>query len=131
MNDMDLSHYHNGDHAERPWGSWAVFCVYPNAILKQIKVKPGCRLSLQSHEHREELWTVVQGSATVEIDGTLKTLSEGEVLTVPRGSLHRLGNSTQEWLTVIEIQHGTILSEQDIVRYEDDYHRAPAGEPTH
>ncbi len=123
MSDMDLSHYHTGEKAERPWGSWAVFNVYPRAILKQIRVKPGGRLSLQSHRHRDELWTVVQGTATVEIDGSIRRLGEGGVVTVPRGSRHRLGNDAQEMLIVIEIQSGELLSEEDIERYEDDYHR--------
>ncbi len=127
---MDLSHYHTGEKAERPWGSWAVFNVYPRAILKQIRVKPGCRLSLQSHEHRDELWTVVQGTAAVEIDGRVQNVPEGGVVKVPRGSRHRLGNRTQEWLVVIEIQSGELLSEEDIERYEDDYHRAHEDEPT-
>ncbi len=129
MNDMEWCHYHTGEQAERPWGCWSVFCVYPRAILKQIRVKPGCRLSLQSHRHRDELWTVVQGTATVEIDGELRTLPEGGTVTVPRGAHHRLSNKTQEWLTVIEIQSGELLSEDDIERFEDDYHRAPEDEP--
>ncbi len=128
---MDLSHYHTGEKAERPWGNWAVFNVYPRAILKQIRVRPGCRLSLQSHEHRDELWTVVQGTATVEIDGSVQQVPEGHAVTVPRGCRHRLGNNTAEWLVVIEIQHGDLLSEEDIERYEDDYHRAPEDEPSH
>ncbi len=122
---MDLSHYHTGEKAQRPWGSWAVLAVYPRAILKQIRVTPGCRLSLQSHEHRDELWTVVQGVATVEIDGQQRHVPEGGVVTVPRGSRHRLGNEGQGLLIVIEIQSGETLSEEDIERYEDDYHRTP------
>ncbi len=120
---MDFSIYHEGEKAERPWGSWAVLNVYPRAILKQIVVKPHCRLSLQSHEHREELWTVVQGTATVEIDGERRLLEEGESVMVPRGSRHRLSNAADDYLVVVEHQRGDILSEDDIVRYEDDYHR--------
>ncbi len=131
MTTMDLSHYHIGDEAIRPWGVWSVFNVYPHAILKQIKVKPGCRLSLQSHRHRDELWTVVQGTAMVEIDGCVQELPVGRVVTVPRGSRHRLGNASRDWLVVIEIQSGELLSEEDIERYEDDYHRAPEEENTH
>ncbi len=131
MSGMDLSHYHTGEKAERPWGGWAVFNVYPHAILKQICVNPGCRLSLQSHQHRDELWTVVQGTATVEIDGEVQILPEGGGITVPRGRRHRLGNNADEVLIVIEIQSGELLSEQDIERYEDDYHRTREDGPTH
>ncbi len=122
---MDVNLYHTGEKAQRPWGSWAVLAVYPHAILKQIRVNPGCRLSLQSHEHRDEQWTVVQGSAAVEIDGVQQCLPQGCVVTVPRGSRHRLGNNGREVLIVIEIQRGELLSEEDIERYEDDYHRTP------
>ncbi len=127
----DLSHYHTGEKAERPWGTWSVLSVYPHAILKQIRVKPGCRLSLQGHQHRDELWTVVQGTASVEIDGREQVLCEGGTVKVPCGSRHRLANDTQDWLVVIEIQSGDILSEEDIERYEDDYHRAPEDEAAH
>ncbi len=131
MSDMDACHYHTGEKAKRPWGGWAVLCVYPRAILKQICVNPGSRLSLQSHAHRDELWTVVQGTATVEIDGCVQSVPEGGIVRVPRGSHHRLGNRTQEGLVVIEIQSGELLSEDDIERYEDDYHRAADDEPTY
>ncbi len=128
---MDLSVYHAGEKAERPWGSWAVLKVYPRAILKQIIVKPGCRLSLQSHEHRDEQWAVVQGTATVEIDGHVLTMGESGSVMVPRCCRHRLSNLTQEPLIVLELQRGDILSEEDIERYEDDYNRAGDEEPTH
>ncbi len=125
---MDICAYHLGEKAERPWGSWAVLSVNPRAIIKQIVVKPGCRISLQSHQHREELWTVVQGMATVEIDGEFNSLNEGESVMVPRGCRHRLSNASHHPLIVIEHQRGDVLSEEDIVRYEDDYHRAPEDE---
>ncbi len=128
MSEMDICDYHAGERAERPWGSWSVLAVYPRAILKRIEVQPGCRLSLQGHQHREELWLVVQGTATVEIDGVERKLTEGESAQVPRMSPHRLSNATQELLVVAELQRGDILSEEDIERYEDDYHRAPEDE---
>ncbi len=131
MSDMDLSAYHKGERAERPWGSWSVFNVYPRAILKQIIVNPGCRLSLQSHQYRDEQWAVVQGSATVEIDGVEQILGESGTVMVPRCSRHRLSNHTPDPLIVLELQRGDILSEEDIERYEDDYHRAPEDEITH
>ncbi len=125
MNESDFSRYRTGEKAMRPWGNWSVLAVYPRAILKKIEVKPGCRLSLQGHQHREELWVVVQGRALVEIDGNLRELSEGESVLVPCMSRHRLGNAAEQLLVVVEIQRGDILSEDDIERYEDDYHRAP------
>ncbi len=124
MSDMDACHYHTGEKAERPWGAWVVLRAYAGAILKEIRVNPGCRLSLQSHRLRNENWTVMQGTATVEIDGVVQILPEGACVTVPRGSRHRLGNSSQDTLIVVEIQSGELLSEDDIERYEDDYHRA-------
>ena len=66
---------------------------------------------------------MVQGTATVEIDGELRLLEEGESVMVPRGSRHRLSNAAGEYLVVVEHQRGAILSEEDIVRYEDDYDR--------
>ncbi len=128
MSGMDICDYHAGDRAERPWGSWSVLAIYPRAILKRIEVKPGCRLSRQSHRHREELWLVVQGTATVEIDGEEKHLEEGESVRVPCLSRHRLSNDSHELLVVAELQRGELLSEEDIERYEDDYHRAPEDE---
>ncbi len=129
MSDMDACHYHTGEKAERPWGAWAVLRAYPGAILKEIRVNPGCRLSLQSHRLRDENWIVMQGTATVEIEGDMRTLPEGAVVSVPRGSRHRLGNSSREPLIVIEIQSGELLSEDDIERHEDDYHRASEEAP--
>ncbi len=118
-----LSTYHEGESAERPWGSWRVFGVYPRSILKQIVVEPGGRLSLQRHQHRIEHWIVAQGHATVELDGKICCVSEGEAVNLPRGCSHRLSNETDELLVVIELQQGDILSEDDIERFDDDYNR--------
>ncbi len=118
-----LSTYHEGESAERPWGSWRVFAVYPRSILKEIVVKPHDRLSLQRHQHRVEHWIVAQGIATVEIDGVTSTVPEGVAINLPRGCCHRLSNETDELLVVIELQQGTILSEDDIERIDDDYNR--------
>ncbi len=118
-----LSTYCEGESAERPWGSWRVFGVYPRSILKQIVVQPGNRLSLQRHQHRVEHWIVAQGVATVEIDGETRSVPEGEAVNLPRGCSHRLSNDTNEPLVVIELQQGDILSEDDIERIDDDYNR--------
>ncbi len=118
-----LSTYHEGESAERPWGAWRVFAVYPHSILKQIVVNPGGRLSLQRHQHRVEHWIVAQGVATVEIDGVTRQVVEGEAVNLPRGCCHRLSNEAEEQLVVIELQQGDILSEDDIERIDDDYNR--------
>ena len=91
--------------------------------IKRLYVEPGARLSLQSHRFRSEVWCVVQGKAEATVDGKIFQLSYGEILTIPIGSVHRLSNPGEERLVVVEIQTGETFSEEDIVRYEDDYGR--------
>lgn len=107
----------------RPWGSFEILSEGVNFKVKKIIVKPGAALSLQSHKHRSEHWVVVNGSAVVTIDESKKVLSAGQSTYVPLGSIHRLENHEKEPLTIIEIQIGTYLGEDDIIRYEDVYSR--------
>ncbi len=107
----------------RPWGSWHVLAEGAGYKVKSIRVLPGHRLSLQSHEFRSEHWLVVAGTATCEVDGLTVTRHVGESLDVALHALHRLGNATDEPLTIIEVQTGTYLGEDDIVRHADDYGR--------
>ena len=80
-------------------------------------------LSLQSHKHRAEYWFVAEGTATIECDGETKTVEKHGSFFIPLGSKHRLSNLSNNILKVVEVQIGDILSEEDIVRYEDRYER--------
>ena len=91
--------------------------------VKRIHVKPGAALSLQSHKHRSEHWIVVEGTARVIIDDTVQTVAEGQSVYVPLGARHRLENPGEMPMVLIEVQIGTYLGEDDIVRYEDLYAR--------
>ena len=84
-------------------------------------VKPGEKLSLQMHHHRSEHWVVVSGTARVEVDNKLKVLSENQSIYIPLGSKHRLSNPGKIPLTLIEVQSGSYVGEDDIVRLEDSY----------
>lgn len=86
-------------------------------------VKPGEKLSLQMHHHRAEHWVVVSGSAMITVDGETKLFTENESTYIPIGSTHRLENPGKLPLHLIEVQSGSYLGEDDIVRYEDTYGR--------
>lgn len=108
---------------ERPWGAWHVIDVDDGYKLKRIHVKPGSRLSLQTHEHRSEHWVVIDGVATCTVDDVVKTVSKGESLDVPLGAKHRLANDGETELVIVEVQLGSYTGEDDICRLEDDYGR--------
>ena len=107
----------------RPWGNFEILSEDDGYKVKKILVNPGAALSLQSHEHRSEHWVVVEGSAKVSVDGVEKSLSVGESIYVPVGSVHRLENPNRDPLLIIEVQTGAYLGEDDIKRYEDLYAR--------
>ncbi|QCI63199.1 mannose-1-phosphate guanylyltransferase/mannose-6-phosphate isomerase [Phreatobacter stygius] len=107
----------------RPWGSYEGIDRGARFQVKRIVVKPGARLSLQKHFHRSEHWIVVSGTATVEVDGAAKILRENESTYIPLGAWHRLSNEGRIDLELIEVQSGSYLGEDDIVRSEDDYKR--------
>jgi mannose-6-phosphate isomerase len=111
------------DWEERPWGSWHVIDVSIGYKVKRILVKPGCRLSYQTHQHRSEHWVVVSGSATCTVDGVTRQVSPGESIDVAVGAPHRLANAAPEPLVIIEVQRGAYTGEDDIERLEDDYGR--------
>ena len=108
----------------RPWGSYTRLEDGPSYRIKRITVPPGRRLSLQMHHHRSEHWVVVHGTAKVHIDGQEHLLRKGESTFVPIGSVHRLENPGLIPLEIIEVQIGDHITEDDIVRFSDDYHRA-------
>ncbi len=108
----------------RPWGHYETLHLSERYQVKQIVVDPGASLSLQRHHHRAEHWIVVKGTARVVIDGQVKLLTENESIYVPLGAVHRLENPGLIPLTLIEVQSGSYLGEDDIVRLEDVYARA-------
>jgi mannose-1-phosphate guanylyltransferase/mannose-6-phosphate isomerase len=108
----------------RPWGNYRSLDRGPRHQVKRIVVKPGGRLSLQKHHHRSEHWIVVSGTATVTVAGTVKTLHENESVYIPIGAIHRLENPGKIDVEIIEVQTGSYLGEDDIIRIEDVYNRA-------
>lgn len=107
----------------RPWGSYDSVDVGERFQVKRIKVKPGARLSLQSHGRRAEHWIVVSGVARVTRDNDVFELFANQSTYIPIGAKHRLENPGTEMLELVEVQSGDYLGEDDIVRYEDVYGR--------
>jgi mannose-1-phosphate guanylyltransferase/mannose-6-phosphate isomerase len=107
----------------RPWGSYRALHRGQRAQVKHIWVRPGGKLSLQMHYHRAEHWVVVEGTARVVCGNTEKILAENESTYIPLGTPHRLENPGKIPLHVIEVQSGSYLGEDDIVRFEDHYGR--------
>jgi mannose-1-phosphate guanylyltransferase/mannose-6-phosphate isomerase len=118
---------HHMHHAvvHRPWGSYESVDTGDRFQVKRIVVKPGAKLSLQMHHHRAEHWIVVSGAALVTCDDNRFLLQENESTFIPQGSRHRLENPGKVPLHLIEVQSGAYLGEDDIVRFEDTYGRAP------
>lgn len=110
--------------AYRPWGGYASVLNGDRFQVKRLFVKPGKKLSLQKHHHRAEHWIVVRGTAEVTVDGTITTLSENQSIYLPLGCVHRLANPGKIELELIEVQTGSYLGEDDIIRIEDEFGRA-------
>ena len=107
----------------RPWGWFESLVVGNRFQVKRIMVHPGASLSLQSHFHRSEHWIVVEGTARVTIDDTVKLVTENESVYLPLGCVHRMENPGKIPMVLIEVQTGAYVGENDIVRYEDVYAR--------
>jgi len=107
----------------RPWGWYERLAHGTRFQVKRIMVKPGGRLSLQSHHHRAEHWVVVAGTARVTVDDRVSLLGENQSVYIPLGATHRLENPGKLDLHLIEVQSGAYLGEDDIQRYEDVYAR--------
>ena len=107
----------------RPWGSYTSLIECGKWLVKSIEVNPQSKLSLQMHHHRAEHWIVVNGTAKVEIDNKSFVLTENQSTFIPLGSKHRLSNPGKILLTIVEIQSGDYIGEDDIVRFEDEYGR--------
>ncbi|RFP88253.1 mannose-1-phosphate guanylyltransferase/mannose-6-phosphate isomerase [Rhodobacteraceae bacterium 63075] len=107
----------------RPWGWYESLIVGGRFQVKRIHVHPGAALSLQSHHHRSEHWIVVEGTAKVTVDDEIRLISENQSVYIPLGTLHRMENPGKVPMVLIEVQTGTYLGEDDIIRYEDVYAR--------
>ena len=107
----------------RPWGSYTVLEDSPGYKIKRIEVKPGKRLSLQKHFHRNEHWIVLSGTATVTVGDTVKLVRPNESTYIKMGEIHRIENKGKISIVMIEVQVGEYTGEDDIVRIEDDFHR--------
>ncbi|WP_316168886.1 MULTISPECIES: mannose-1-phosphate guanylyltransferase/mannose-6-phosphate isomerase [unclassified Bradyrhizobium] len=107
----------------RPWGNYQSVDNGERHQVKRIVVKPGQRLSLQKHYHRSEHWIVVRGTARVTVNEAVTMVHENESIYIPMGAVHRLENPGKILLELIEVQTGSYLGEDDIIRIEDDYRR--------
>ena len=108
----------------RPWGYYDSIDQGERFQVKRIVVRPGGTLSLQKHHHRAEHWVVVRGTAEVTIGSDVKAVHENESIYIPIGAVHRLANQGKIPLELIEVQTGSYLGEDDIVRIEDVYKRS-------
>jgi mannose-6-phosphate isomerase len=107
----------------RPWGTFTVLDEGESYKVKRIEVLPGKRLSYQKHAQRAEHWFVVQGTATVTLDDREITVRTGDAIDIPVGAAHRIENPGDDLLVFIEVQRGSYLGEDDIVRLQDDFGR--------
>ena len=122
LRDSDLARVHVTTH--RPWGSYTVLEDERGYKIKRIVVKPGKRLSLQKHYHRNEHWIVVSGTATVTVGEQNFLLRENESTFIRMGEVHRLANEGKIPVVLIEAQVGSYTGEDDIVRLQDDFNRS-------
>lgn len=108
----------------RPWGWFETLILADRFQVKRIHVHPGAALSLQSHVHRSEHWIVVAGTARVTVDDDVRLLTENQSVYIPLGAVHRMENPGKVPMVLIEVQTGSYLGEDDIIRYEDIYARS-------
>ena len=107
----------------RPWGFFESLTKGDRFQVKRITVNPKAALSLQSHHHRSEHWIIVSGTAKITVDKNEKVLSEGQSIYIPLNAIHRLENPGKVPMVLIEVQTGSYLGEDYIIRYEDLYSR--------
>ena len=107
----------------RPWGTFTVLDEGKGFKVKRIEVLPGKRLSYQKHSQRAEHWVVVQGTAKVTLDDNEIVVHSGQAIDIAVGAAHRVENPGEETLLFIEVQRGSYLGEDDIVRLHDDFGR--------
>ena len=109
----------------RPWGMFENMYTNPDKTVKvkKIIINPHSRLSLQSHNHRSEIWFCSEGEGSYQLEDTIYDMSKGMPIFIPINIKHRIINNSDNPLVIIEIQTGDILIEDDIIRYQDDYNR--------
>ena len=115
--------YLSGETEFRPWGSFKVIEKNEKYVVKKLIIHSKRKLSLQKHIHRSEHWTVVKGEAYITLDKKKITLETNKSIFIPKESIHCIENKLDEDLEIIETQMGEVLSESDIIRYEDPYNR--------
>ncbi len=115
--------YTPGASDDRPWGSWTVIDSGPGFAVKRIRVRPGGVLSLQRHQHRAEVWTIVAGLAEITLGDDVFTAGPGECVEVAPFQIHRVANHGAQDVVFVEVQTGPILDEDDIERLADAYGR--------
>jgi len=108
----------------RPWGGFETLQVGADYKVKRLVVQPGHRISLQRHRFRAEHWVVVAGTPRIVVGGRARRLKPRGAVDVPRGAWHRIENPGRRPVVIIEVQHGSYLGEDDIIRRLDDYGRA-------
>ena len=108
---------------ERPWGWFEILFEERTLKVKRILVKPEKRLSLQSHKSRSENWIIIKGKAVVDLDEKKVFLSKNQTVFIPEKTKHRIENREKSDLIFVEVQTGSYLGEDDIIRYEDDFNR--------
>jgi mannose-1-phosphate guanylyltransferase/mannose-6-phosphate isomerase len=123
LNESSRTEAQNHRLCYRPWGFYDSIDMGERFQVKRINVNPGASLSLQMHHHRAEHWIVVSGTAQVTCDDKIILLTENESTYIPLGKMHRLHNPGQIPLEIIEVQSGSYLGEDDIIRFDDTYHR--------
>ena len=111
------------ERTHRPWGWYETVSEVPGNKIKRIRVMPGQQISLQKHARRAEHWVVVMGTARVHVGGRELDMVQGEHIDIPLGAVHRLTNLTADPVEIVEVQFGTYLGDDDIVRLQDDYGR--------
>lgn len=123
LKSKNLSQAESFSKDHRPWGWFEAIAMRGRFQVKRIFVKPGAALSLQSHHHRSEHWIIVEGTARVTVGDQTILLTEGQSTYIPLGEIHRMENPGKVPMVLIEVQIGSYLKEDDIIRYEDIYAR--------
>lgn len=113
----------NSTIVRRPWGTYQKIYQECGVWVKRVEVDPGSRLSLQKHNHRSEKWIIVSGDGLVVINNLTTTVTTGSVVDIPVRVLHRMANMGKDPLVFIEVACGDKLTEEDIIRLQDDFDR--------